>query len=744
MAGETDGPRATSSTPRLTGAQPRVAAVTERLAPVHQGWLKEFSVVMHRRYAYPPRHPSRLAAEEVALGALAVALEQQKEIAIAVTKRQLAIDGGFSDPKNPALGELAERLHRQGIGSITLRAGVTATEFDALLERIVNTEPSDEDDDWEEVSPLGPHVAIQMLSYDGLSLSDEIEDEKGPDATGERLWRELAEVALKGSDGTDGAGSGGGGSGEQPGSGDRGDGAAEGAAPPGERTSGSFPSLAPTGEFGAVASAERLANVISQRAHDPRFAAEMLKSMLKLGRHTRRRGRTGSGELAARLRDVLAQLKPGTMKALLESELDPVRKRNLIMQGVDALPFSVVLDWIQAAAASADETISHHLLRLLRKLAAGTRRRRDHGPDDGGEALRQAGRQLIEGWNLQINETDAHSALLERLSSYDHGEHALDGGDQAGADLIVKIALETDVTGHDVLAAADRLVDDKRLAALLGLLDGLPSSEIAGPAIRQHLLSPEALRRTLLAEPIDAEGARLLLARCDAAQADSLLDALAISEAKETRLLIMQRLREIGEAARDQILARLQGSPWQVQRNLLSLIGAMATLPSDLRIDGFARHEEPTVRVEAIRILVRVHGRREAAIHDALADPDLRVIRAALDAAHQGGVPRRAALRLLQCVQKAEADSDLRVRGIPLLGQVPLASTRDWLVQLVLRRRGFFRRLALQPKSAELLAALRVLAAHWRTDAAAATAIKLADKSGDTEVRDAVRAGSPR
>jgi hypothetical protein len=257
----------------------------------------------------------------------------------------------------------------------------------------------------------------------------------------------------------------------------------------------------------------------------------------------------------------MAQLKPGTMRALLDTELDPARKRMLFMQGVDALPFSIVLDWIQAAADSADENISNHLLRLLQKLSAGARRRRDNGPDEGGEALRQAARQLIDGWTLNTRETETHSALLARLASYDHGEHAQEGGDPAGADLIVKIALETDVVGHDVIGAVDHLLDTKRLVALIGFLDGIPSSELAGPAIRQHLLAPETLRRTLLTEPIDAEGARQLLVRCGPEQADTLLDALAISEAKDTRILLLQRLREIGDGARDQIVARLNGAP---------------------------------------------------------------------------------------------------------------------------------------------------------------------------------------
>mgnify|MGYP003346110214 FL=1 len=167
---------------------------------------------MQRRYAYPPGHPSRVAAEGTALRAISGALQVHHEISIAVTQRQLVINGVASDPKNPAIGELAERLHRQGIASITLREGVAGPEFERLLDRITSAKPPgpDEEDDAPDHSPIGVHVGLEMLRYDGLALQDEDEEAGGPDAAGERLWRELADAALVGWDGLDGEESGGG------------------------------------------------------------------------------------------------------------------------------------------------------------------------------------------------------------------------------------------------------------------------------------------------------------------------------------------------------------------------------------------------------------------------------------------------------------------------------------------------------------------------------------------------------
>ena len=78
------------------------------------------------------------------------------------------------------------------------------------------------------------------------------------------------------------------------------------------------------------------------------------------------------------------------------------------------------------------------------------------------------------------------------------------------------------------------------------------------------------------------------------------------------------------------------------------------------------------------------------------------------------------------------------MRGIALLPQAPTNMARDWLLRLVLRRRGFFRRWALHEPSPEQLAALRAIATGWRADPAAARALALAVASRDAQVREAV------
>lgn len=727
--------------------------VAERLSAANLAWLKEFSVVMHRRFAYPPKHPSLVAAEGVALRALGQALSTEKEIVMTVGRRQLTIGGASSDPRNPALGELAERMHRQGIAGIALREGLDGEEFGALLDFVVASRAPESDDDDVTAPRLGDHASVELLSYEGLALDDE-DDEGGPDEKGEQLWRELADAALAGWDGVDGAEGGGGAtdeprisqpvrlSGEQPAVGAPTDAAegAEGAEPaPPPRPSAM---LRRTAQLPAALSAAHIAAMISARAKEGGDNAAILKSLLRVGRHARRRGRAGGGAVAARLREVLAQVAPGTLDSLLGSEVDPVRKRLLLMQGVDALPVSAVTDWIEAAAKSDGKSVSNHLLMLFKKLASQTRRRRDAGADDGGEPIREAARQLIEDWTFESGATEAHETLLAKIAAYDDAGAALDGGGAAGADRILQIALETNVSGADVLAAVNQLIEEKRLSLLFRYLDEAEGATIAGPMITEHLLEPETVRRVLLNEPIEVDGARLLLERCELPQADAILDALAISESEATRRLLLDRLRELGDAVRGKLIARLDGAAWYVQRNLLSLLAELREPPGDLPFDAYTKHEEAALRLEAYRLLARIPERREAAVHDALSDKDHRVIRAGLELA-AGGVGRRTHQRLFQIVQQADDGSDIRIRGVPLLVHVTLPPVRDWLLALVRRRRGafMFRRWVLAPKTPETLAALRVLAARWSADAEVKRVLALAAASDDPHV---VAAGAGR
>jgi hypothetical protein len=64
--------------------------------------------------------------------------------------------------------------------------------------------------------------------------------------------------------------------------------------------------------------------------------------------------------------------------------------------------------------------------------------------------------------------------------------------------------------------------------------------------------------------------------------------------------------------------------------------------------------------------------------------------------------------------------------------------TLDWLVARVAQRSRFLRQWKLQPKSAEMLAALGALSAYWMNEPTVQQIVALAMKNGDPDYKKAV------
>jgi hypothetical protein len=85
--------------------------------------------------------------------------------------------------------------------------------------------------------------------------------------------------------------------------------------------------------------------------------------------------------------------------------------------------------------------------------------------------------------------------------------------------------------------------------------------------------------------------------------------------------------------------------------------------------------------------------------------------------------------------------AELRARGIALLVQFVSPTVRQWLLERILVRRGFFRRTRLAPKSPDLLAGVGVLIRAFPGHPQTLVVYRLAKASGDTDLIEA--AGGP-
>ena len=673
----------------MTAPRPRSGA----LPPDLSAFLTQLSVALHKYRAYPTGHPMRSEARDALLAQLATILDSRPLLRIGVARRQLLISDLGSDPSHPVLRELAERLHRRQVGGIVIREGVGAEDLDLVLERL-NTDPrwATGTSDPAEPEHLGEFLELLPLSYTHLAMADH--DEEEPTATlPDELWAELARLT-----------------------------AAPGTA---------------LGEGGAGAMARALRSTWRDRATH----VAVREALERFGRAAVREA--GARGVVARreLRDLMAGIPRGELTEILGIDLTRPEGINRLIQASEWMALPALIDLLESAAASAGQTISHFLLRLLRKLG-GRKAPSVEGDAEVDHSTRDAIQSLLRGWNLDDPNPLIHTRLLEELSRRERTGANPDAAYLAESERVVRVALEVGAAGPLVVEAVDGMLSSGKLGLLLDLIEA-PGAEAAAPAIWFHLTAPATIRGVLLEEPVDHNACVRLLTRVPLESAEGLLDSLAISESQETRWLILRRLPELGPGVGSLLVARLDAAPWYLRRNLLGLLADLPEIPSGFTARRYADEADPLVRLEALRLMVRSPDDREDGMHRALTDSDDRVVRSGIEAGLEHGLPRASLPRLMKLLNDPLRPPELRARGIALLAQFESPTIRTWLVARILVRRGFLRRTRLAPKSADLVAGIGVLAKAFPGHPQTVEVLRLAAQSGDPELIGAGK-GGPR
>ena len=165
-------------------------------------------------------------------------------------------------------------------------------------------------------------------------------------------------------------------------------------------------------------------------------------------------------------------------------------------------------------------------------------------------------------------------------------------------------------------------------------------------------------------------------------------------------------------------------------------------LPEGFSPRAFLDSADPLVRREAVRLLLRNPADRDETIMTALSDPDDSVVFAGLTVAQDRCTPAGIDL-IRQRVDRGELDSQLRTMGIRIVAQKRNADSLAWFLAFVISEAHWPRKPKLRPSTPEMLAALSMIATHWRHDPAADTALKLAEQSRDPEVRGKIARTRP-
>lgn len=674
---------------------PPAAAAPGTLSPELASFLTQLSVTLHKHRAYPEGHPMRVEATDAVRAMLAEVLEERPVLRIGVARHALIVGDESSDEGQPVLSELAERLHRRQIGAIVLKPGVTAVELELALERM-NVDPRRADlaDPRAEPEQIGEHVELIPMSYGHLAMAGGAST-PAPSSS-DKLWEELARLTAT-----------------------------------------------PHAALGAGGSAVAMAEALRALRGEKQKRADVMATLERFGKAAAKEG--GSrGELARReLAELLSGIPKGELASLLDIDLTRPDGIERLLGASEWLALPALIDLVESAAATTGQTVSHFLLRLMRKLS---NRNDSAGPEpagDGDSSVREAVQSLLRGWSLNDPNPGIHTQLLEELSRRDRNDAAISDAYVAGGERVVRMALEVAATGVLVYEAVDGMLENRQLATLLDLLDETPESNDAVVSIWKHLVTPAVLRRVLLEEPVDQNACVRLLSRVPLSSADGLLDSLTISESQGTRWLILRRLSDLGPEVGDLLVARLDQAPWYLKRNLLGLLADLPKVPAGFTARRYADETEPLLRLEALRLMMRSDTEREDAIHRALADPDDRVVRAGLESGTEHGLPKTSLPRLMKLLNDLTRSAELRARGVALLVQFDSPTVRQWIVERSVVKRGWFRRTRLASKSPDLVAGIIVLFKQFKDHPQSAEVLRLASESNDPEILTAVGGGRP-
>lgn len=692
-----------------------------------QQLLTRFAGTLNRRRAYSPSHPIVVAAEEQLLEAATTALRGRSTLSIGIARNELLVDGELWDVKNGTARELANRLHRRGVGAMAIEAGLTLDDLREALTWLAR-EPGGAND----VPPASGGLHITRTAYDLLVLDDAIRDAQSAIAS---LWRTLAEVTGIYAE--------------------RHEQMAQDAAIAAEYAG--LPLLfdeEPAGDHGFDTDAilDALRDTITDDAVARRTAVALLE-LTNSGVSTTPQGRDLIGE---QLLTLLERLGHQSLRPLVKGLADGARQQQFVSEVVGVLPVSEAVTWLEVAATASEQQISHQMLRLMSKLSTVAVDRGDRRSDT---AFRDAAREIVKNWSLADPNPADHAALLDRIAGFERTTLGHDGAGPGHRSTVesarlVQMALELDAVGDDTIAAVELLVAQGEGRAVMEWITA-SGTVPAAIALRGVATSERVVRQLLLTEPVDRLEARALLDELDVSAADTLLDVLAEAGSKGTRLLVRQRLAQFGDAITPRLLARLGDGPWYLIRNVLSLLQELATQSGGERagLDAIASlqaHPQVQVRIEALRVLTRMDdAHRIAAFTTALRDEHERVVIAALQelaetSVERGPLPEAIVTQIMALVDGTAQSDPVRARAIRTLLFTRSDAVREWLINIVSRKSAILRRLTLAEPTQPAVSALHVLNRVYSDDPGAERVRGLAASVAHDarwQVRDS--AGSP-
>jgi len=663
--------------------------------------LIELASGLRRACVYGPHHPAVLDAAKSFVERSSTRRRDRGTLSIAAAGSHLIVEvrptvelmrrlsGVTTGLEHPLLGALAERLTKHEVGELVLAEGVTPKEIAVVL-GFLSTDPADTGrplaDEGEEALRSIPNVRIHRSAAPvELHSPDHSED---PDWESDAdLWTSFARVALG----------------------------------------------IPESEDDQPHSPAEVASALAARAPNPSFNRRIVPHLLAISMRLGVSDPLESAALARRLSEVFRRLDSDTLGVLLSMSGDPSLQRDFLRDATTALDVDVVLALIQAAAESESNDISRWMLRLLSKLARHAGTDGDPAAHRGESGLREQIGALLSGWHLENPNPEDYEEALGRMSSAarpDAGEYGPTKV-RVAAERVMQAALEVGVGGPVLRQAVDDMVAGRQIPAVVDLLQEVPEGDLPAE-VWDRLVDRPVLYRLIEEDEPDWEVLDVILPHAGLDAVEPLIDRLAAADSRSDRRRLFDLILAFGPdvagpAAR--CLGQPETTPWYVLRNVLSLLAMLDAWPESFDPWDLTHHEHPQVRLEAVRLCLRMPATRERAILRALEDGNSRIVAMGIAEAEQG-CPAEAEDRIVQIALSEEGEfAEFRTHCIRALVKRGSPGALGALVEIAApRRRGLRRRFA--DESPELLAALRGLAQVWPQDEEARELLAAARESG--------------
>jgi hypothetical protein len=471
-------------------------------------------------------------------------------------------------------------------------------------------------------------------------------------------------------------------------------------------------------EGDALPTVIQVAEAISERvAESDAGARRIYEALAAFSSALVARGEHGTGSARRRFVDVMSALSRPTSTRVVSAAPSSASRRRFLRETLELVPPALLIQLLESVAEADGEPISPHLRWMLGKLAG-----QGEGEVTVSGAFANEVVGLIQQWD-GINE-DVDEDADARL-----------GLEPAR---VLALGLELELGSDRVIDAARRLTGRGQLMEVLQLVDSPQNDPRTTRVILDAVLDPDLLERLLSQPNLDFALLERVAHNIGSPAAGPLLDALSAADERLTRRRLLDILVRVGAEGEETLVARLTDSPWYLARNILAVLGHLPTVRNLEPVFEALSSDDLRVRQEALKVLLRQPAARDRAIAEALDSGEGSLARMGLTALGSECPPRLAGAVLAVL---GLPDADLQLQAIRALSETTNPLVVPHLLNLVRAQRGFLRRTRLLPKSPVMLAALEVLARRWAMHRPVLTAMQLAAKSGDADIRAALGGG---